>query len=253
MLIMDNFETYQPDDSILADRVILVTGASQGIGRAMAKSLAAHGATVVLLGKSVKALETLYDEIEQAGFPTPAIYPLNLANATPPDYLALAERIEENFGRLDGLLHNAATFNALTPIEHYSLPIWYQVMQVNLNSVFLLTHALLPSLKKSKDARILLTGISEEQKGKAYWGAYAASKYGCEGFMHVLAEELETNTNIRVNLINPGCVATPLRLKAYPANPEGYKQCRTPESLWPYYVYLLGPDSHSVHGQRIEA
>lgn len=243
---------YQPHQNSLERRVILVTGASQGIGRAVAKGLAAHGATVILLGKSVKALEKVYDEIEQAGGPTPAIYPLNLANATPEDYHDMATRIEQTLGGLDGVLHNAAMFSALTPIEHYSLPVWYQVMQVNLNSVFLLTQAVLPLLKKSPDARVLLTGAASDQKGKAYWGAYAVSKYGCEGLMHTLAEELESNTNIRVNLINPGRVATQLRLKAYPADPEGYQRCRTPESLLSQYVYLLGPDSRPVHGQIID-
>jgi NAD(P)-dependent dehydrogenase (short-subunit alcohol dehydrogenase family) len=209
---------------------------------------ASHGATVIILGKDIKALESLHDEIMAKGGQQPAIYPLNLANATPTDYETLAEQIDQRYGRLDALLHNAATFNALTPIEHYSLPIWYQVMQVNLHAPFLLTHATLALLKKSPDARILFTGASDDQLGKAYWGAYAVSKQGCEGLMKVLAEECEINTNIRVNLLFPGKVATNLRIKAYPGNPQGNTACPLPEALAPHYIYWLGPDSKSLNG-----
>ena len=244
-------KTYDPLARILDDRVILITGASQGIGRAVATEAARHGATVILLGKTVKALESLYDEIVFAGGPQPAIYPMNLANATPADFETLAQQIEEKYGRLDGLLHNAATFNALTPIAHYSLPVWYQVMQVNLNAPFLLTHATLGLLKCSSDARLLFTGGSDDQLGKAYWGAYAVSKQGCEGLMKVLAEECETNTLIRVNLLYPGKVATNLRTKAYPGNPEGNAICISPTQLAQQYIYWLGPESRAIHGQSI--
>jgi NAD(P)-dependent dehydrogenase (short-subunit alcohol dehydrogenase family) len=236
---------------ILDDRVILVTGASKGIGRAVALEAAKHGATVILLGREIKALESLYDDIIAIGGPQPAIYPLNLANATPSDYESLAEQLEKHYGRLDGLLHNAATFNALTPLEHYSLPVWYQVMQVNLNAPFLLTHATLALLKKSPDARVLFTGASEDQLGKAYWGAYAVSKQACEGLMKVLAEECEVNTRIRVNMLYPGKIATNLRTKAYPGNPEGNIACLSPAQLAKQYIYWLGPDSKNVHKQCI--
>lgn len=244
-------KVYDASLKTLKDRIILVTGASKGIGRAVAMEAASHGATVIMLGREVKALESLHDEIIAMDGPQPAIYPMNLANATPADYETLAEQIAERYGRLDGLLHNAATFNALTPLEHYSLPVWYQVMQVNLNAPFLLTHATLPLLKKSADARVLFTGASTDQLGKAYWGAYAVSKQACEGLMQVLAEECEINTNIRVNLLYPGKIATNLRTKAYPGNPKGNATYPTPEQLAPNYVYWLGPDSKSVHGQYI--
>lgn len=244
-------QIYDPKTRVLRNRTILVTGASKGIGRAVAIEAASHGATVILLGREIKALESLYDGIIAAGGPQPAIYPMNLANATPADYETLAEQLEQRYGRLDGLLHNAATFNVLTPIEHYSLPVWYQVMQVNLNAPFLLTHATLGLLKKSPDARILFTGASEDQLGKAYWGAYAVSKQGCEGLMKVLAEECEVNTRIRVNLLYPGKVATNLRTKAYPGNPQGNAACPSPTQLASRYIYWLGSDSKSVHGQCI--
>src|SRR5690606_19531811 len=224
-----------------------------GIGRAVALEAAQQGATVILLGRDIKALESVYDEIitiAEDG-PQPAIYPLNLANATPADYTALAEQLDKHYGRLDGLLHNAATFNALTPLEHYSFPVWYQVMQVNLNAPFLLTHATLPLLKKSPDALVLFTGASEDQLGKAYWGAYAVSKQACEGLMKVLAEECEVNTRIRVNMLYPGKIATTLRTKAYPGNPAGNAACIPPTELAKQYVHWLGPHSKNVHKQCI--
>lgn len=248
---MNEAKIYNPKNCVLNNRIILVTGASKGIGRAVALEAARHGATVIILGKDVKALELLYDEIVAAGGPEPAIYPMNLANATPADYEALAEQIEARYGHLDGLLHNAATFNTLTPLEHYSLPVWYQVMQVNLNAPFLLTRAVLRLLKKSPDARVLFTGASEDQLGKAYWGAYAVSKQACEGLMKVLAEECEVNTHIRVNLLYPGKVRTHLRTRAYPGDPEGNAACSSPEQLAAQYIYFLGPDSHDLHGRSI--
>jgi NAD(P)-dependent dehydrogenase (short-subunit alcohol dehydrogenase family) len=228
----------------LAGRVILVTGASSGIGRAVAKAYAAHGATVVLLARTVKKLELLYDEIMKAGFPTPALYPLNLATATPTDYENLALVLMEHFGRLDGLLLNAATIGSLTPLEHYPIEQWYQVMQVNLNSNFLLIQAMLPLLKISKDAKILFTLANEGIKGKAYWGAYGVSKFAIQGLMQILADELETHSSIRVNAINPGCVQTPLRKAAYPAD-RSSQSIPKPEDLLVHYLSLMEPNNQA--------
>lgn len=238
---------YKPLPNSLADRVILVTGASRGIGRAVAKAYAKAGATVILLARTIVHLESLYDEIEKAHAPTPAIYPLNLANATPEDYEKLRVNIEKNFGRLDGILHNAGMLGSLTSIEHVSLEQWYQVMQVNLHSAFLLTRATLPLLKQADDASIVFTSSALAQKARAYWGAYAVSQFGSEGLMQILADELEMNTNIRVNSINPGLVKTALRTAAYPA--EDQTKLKTPEDVLPFYLYLMGPDSRGVTGK----
>ena len=150
-------QNYIAKPNSLNNRVVLVTGASKGIGRSVAKAYAKQGATVILLARSIPELESLYDEIDEAGYPTAAIYPFNLANAAPKDYEDLAANIEKHFGRLDGLLHNAAILGSLTPIEHYPLEQWYQVLQVNLNSAYLLSHVTLPLLKKSSDASIIFT------------------------------------------------------------------------------------------------
>lgn len=244
-------QDYPAEAQSLRDRVILITGPGSGLGRSIALGCAARGATLVLLGRTIRKLEKLYDEIEQAGYPQPAIYPMNLEGATPKDYADLAERLEEAFGRLDGLLHNAAMLEALTPIAHYNPELWYRIMQVNLNAPFLLTRALLGLLDKANDASVVFTTDRVAGEGRAYWGAYAASKGGVETLMRILANELEANTSIRVNAIDPGPVRTPLRTKAYPAaNPERWA---SPDSVLNHYLYLLGPDSKAVTGKIIRA
>jgi NAD(P)-dependent dehydrogenase (short-subunit alcohol dehydrogenase family) len=240
---------YTPSPTLLADRIILITGAGDGIGRVAAKSFAAYGATVILLGRTTRKLEAVYDEIEQAGHPQPAIYPMNLEGASPNDYENLANTLESEFGRLDGLLHNAALLGTITPLEHYDVSTWYQVMQVNLNAPFLLTKACLGLMKQSKEASIVFTSSNVGRKGKAYWGAYSVSKFAIEGMMQVLADELEANTAIRVNSINPGAVRTKMWTEVYPGKePE---TVQPPETIMPLYLYLMGPDSHEVNGQAL--
>ena len=242
---------YQPTPDLLQDRVILVTGAGSGIGRAVARRLAGHGATVILLDRAIRTLEQVYDEIEQAGGPRPAIYPMNLEGATPKDYADLAQVLDTEFGRLDGLLHNAALFEGLTPIFNYDIELWYRILQVNLNAPFLLTQAVLGLLNRSADASVVFTTDRVGDEGQAYWGAYAVAKGGAQTLMKLLASELETNTPIRVNSIEPGRVRTDLSLRAYPGrNPAEWAR---PEDILAVYLYLLGPDSKGVTGQTFHA
>lgn len=243
--------SYSPPADLLAKRIILITGAGDGIGRAVARGCAAHGATVILLGRTLAKLERVYDEIEQAGHPQPAIYPMNLEGATPKDYIDLATTLQREFGRLDGLLHNAAILGSLSPLAHQDIELWFKVMQVNLNAPFLLTRACLGLLLQAPDASVLFSSDQLGRKGRAYWGAYGVSKFGIEGMSQILSQELETNTRVRVNTIDPGAVRTRLRTLAYPgenalANPE-------PESVVPAYLYLLGPDSQGLTGAQFEA
>lgn len=242
---------YTPPPDLLSDRIILITGAGDGIGRAAALACAAHGATVVLLGRTIRKLEETYDQIEQAGHPQAAIYPLNLEGATPKDYDDLAATLETEFGRLDGLLHNAALLGALSPIAHQDIELWFKVMQVNLNAPFLLTRACLGLLMKSPDASVVFTSDSVGRQGRAYWGAYGVSKFGIEGLSQILAQEMETNTTVRVNTVNPGPTRTRLRTNAYPG--ENALALPTPDSLMPAYLYLLGPDSRGVTGRQFDA
>ena len=242
---------YSARPDLLKDRVILVTGAGRGIGAAAAKTFAAHGATVLLLGKTEEHLTHVYDEIEAAGHPQPAIIPFNLETAMPHQYDELAATVEREFGRLDGLLHNAAIIGPRTPLEQLSGDNFMRVMQVNVNAMFMLTSVMLPLLKLSSDASVVFTSSSVGRKGRAYWGAYAVSKFATEGLMQVLADEVEGTCAVRANSVNPGATRTDMRAQAYPGenpikNPE-------PEQIMPVYLYLMGPDSTGVNGQAFDA
>ncbi|KIL04821.1 3-oxoacyl-ACP reductase [Stutzerimonas stutzeri] len=241
--------TARPD--LLAGRIILVTGAGRGIGEAAAKAYAAHGATVLLLGKTEENLNRVYDEIEAAGHPQPAVIPFNLETELPHQYDELAAMIEREFGRLDGLLHNASIVGPRTPVEQLSGENFMRVMQVNVNAMFMLTSTLLPLLKLSTDASILFTSSSVGRKGRAYWGAYAVSKFATEGLMQVVADELDGTAPVRANSVNPGATRTDMRAKAYPA--ENPLNNPLPSEIMPVYLYLMGPDSVGVNGQAFDA
>lgn len=244
-------EGYTPAADLLRERVVLVTGAGGGIGMAVSRAFAAHGATVVLLGRTVRKLEAVYDLIVSAGGPTPAIYPLDLEGAVPEDYAELAERLADDLGRLDGLLHNAGMLGPLCPLEHYPPQQWLRVTQVNQHAPFLLTRACLALLEQAPDASVVFTSSGVGRRGRAYWGAYAVTKFAIEGMMQVLADELEANTSVRANSINPGPVRTAMRAAAYPAeDPAGLA---APEDVVLPYLYLMGPDARGVSGQALDA
>jgi len=233
----------------LANQVILITGASSGIGRTLAFHAAKHGATTILLGKSVKKLESLFDEIVQAGYPEPAIHPLNLLRTEPAQANELAMSIHKLFGRLDAVVHNAGTFGRITPLEHLAPDKWQEVIQLNLNIPYLLTHSLLPLLKNTPFSSILFTVAEEAFQPKAYWSAYSASKSGVLALAKSLHEELEENTTIRVNCIHPGIVRTASRLLAYPGiAPACFV---APEAIIEHYIYLLSPQAQTLRGKCI--
>lgn len=242
---------YQAEPDALKGRVILITGAGDGIGRAAALACAVHGAQVILLGKTVAKLEAVYDEIQNAGGAEPAIYPLHLRGATAENYEEMRDTLAREFGRLDGLLHNAGILGQRRSIEQTTPADWNEVLQVNLTAPFLLTRALLPLLRASDDASIVFTSSGVGRHGRAYWGAYAVSKFGTEGLMQVLADELAGTTAVRVNAINPGATNTAMRRAAYPA--EEPTRNPLPEQLMPLYLYLLGPDSKGVTGGSFDA
>lgn len=242
---------YLAPADLFSGRTILITGAGDGIGRAAAISFAKHGATVILLGRTVRKLELVYDEIEQAGGPQPAIYPMNLEGATVEDYQQLADTIGEQMGQLDGILHNAAFLGSLTPLDQYNLELWSRVMQINLHAPLLLTRACLPLLKKSDDASVIFTSSDVGRKGEAYWGAYAVSNAAVENLSQIFADELETNTNIRFNTIDPGAVRTTMRSRAFPG--EDPNKLPLAEEIMNAYLHLMGPDSKEINGQALSA
>lgn len=239
---------YRPAPADFTDRVVLVTGATSGIGRAVARELVVSGATVILHGRNEKALEALYQELKTLG-PEPSVAQLDLERAQGPQYQQLTSEIESRYGRLDGLLHNAAILGNLSPIEHYDIGTWQRVMHVNVNAVFILTRCMLPLLKQSQDASLIFTTSGVGNRGRAYWGAYSVSKFATEGLSQILADELE-NTSIRVNCVNPGATRTRMRAQAYPA--EDPETLRPPEEIIAPYFFLLGPDGKGTHGQRID-
>ena len=242
---------YQAPDNLLQDKIILVTGAGDGIGRAAALTYASYGATIILVGKTTEKLEAVYDEIEEKGYPQPAIVPLNLETATEHDYIELTNILEQEFEHIDGILHNAGIAGVRTSLESYDPIIWQQVMQVNVNAPFILTQNLMPLLHRSKSASIIFTSSGVGRTGRAYWGAYSVSKFATEGMMQILADELEQTSNIRVNCINPGATRTNMRAGAYPAEPPTDNP--TPEEIMPLYLYLMGADSTAINGQSLDA
>lgn len=242
--------TYHAPPGILRDRVVLVTGAGAGIGRVAAETFARYGATVILLGRTQRNLEVVHDAILTNGGPQPAIAVMDLATAQGPAYEDLAGKIRSQYGRLDGLLQNAASLGQLAPIEHYDIGSWTTVMHVNLTAPFVLTKILFPMLRASADASILLATSSVGRRGRAFWGAYAVSKFGVEGLAQVLADETNESTRIRVNCINPGATQTAMRRQAYPG--EDASRLATPADLMPGYLYLIGPDSVGVTGRSFD-
>jgi NAD(P)-dependent dehydrogenase (short-subunit alcohol dehydrogenase family) len=242
-------EAYTPDRSLLAGRVILVTGAADGIGYAVASACAEHGATVVLSDKDQDALEPLYDLIDAAGDAVPAILPLDLERLDEQTFLGVAEVIGRDLGRLDGMAHCAAFAPFLSRIDDYDLGEWERVLRINLTAPFLLTQVCLPLLRAAPDASVVFTSDRVGRQGLAYWGAFAAAKFGTEGLMQTLAEELRGTSAIRVNSLDPGVVRTGLRTRLYPG--EDPKDLPTPETIAWRYLYLLGPDSKGTTGQAL--
>lgn len=241
---------YLIKDDCLSNKIILVTGAGAGIGRTAAITYAKLGATVILLGKTVKKLESVYDEIVALGLPEPAIIPLDLKGATKQNYVDMASTIASQFGQLDGALLNASMLGELTPFTQIHEQIFNDVMHVNVTAQCLLAQALVPTLLLAPKASLVFTSSGVGNKGRAYWGAYSVSKFATEGMMQVIADEYDEST-LRVNAINPGATNTNMRSTAFPA--ENKDEIAQPEDIMPLYVYLMSDDSSSINGQTLKA
>jgi NAD(P)-dependent dehydrogenase (short-subunit alcohol dehydrogenase family) len=233
----------------LKEKTILITGAASGIGEAVAIAYAQQGATVILLDKSIPKLEKVYDAIINKEYSTPAIYPLDLQGASIPDYEELADKIHDNFGGLDGLVHCAASLGQLAPIEHQDPKVWLETLHVNLTAPYLLTRACLPKMQLRNKASIIFT--TDVHKENAYWAGYGIAKAGIEALSKQLANELEAEERVRVNCIDPGNVQTELHAKAFPAiDPNSLVK---PQSVVASYLYLMGNDSLKITGELIKA
>lgn len=243
--------SYEYADDILKDRIVLITGATDGIGKALALKAAQLGAQVILHGRNVKKLEQVYDAIEAIeAAPRPSIAVLDLASANSESYIALASSVEQEFGRLDGLVLNASILGERFSIEQYDAVLWQRVMHVNVTSAFAMTQVLMPMLQNSEDPSVIYTSSGVGRTGKAFWGAYSVSKFATEGLSQVLADE-HRQGKLRANCINPGATRTGMRLAAYPA--EDRNKLKRPEDILAPYIYLLGPDSKGVTGESFDA
>ncbi|MEX3019469.1 YciK family oxidoreductase [Kluyvera sp. STS39-E] len=241
---------YQPQLDLLQNRIILVTGASDGIGQEAAVTYARHGASVILLGRSEEKLRAVAEEIHQMGAIPARWYTLDLLTCTPQDCQKLAQQISLHYPRLDGVLHNAGLLGDVVPMEEQDPDVWQQVMQVNVNGTFMLTQALLPLLLQSESGSLVFTSSSVGREGRANWGAYAVSKFATEGMMQVLAEEYK-NRHLRVNCINPGGTRTKMRASAFPT--EDALKLKTPADIMPLYLWLMGDDSRRKTGMTFDA
>lgn len=251
MLSAQEIVNYQASANSLKDRIILVTGAGDGIGKAAAIAYAQAGATLILAGRTVEKLEQVYDQIIAGGGIEPIIYPVDFEGATEDDFNELANQCDHQFGRLDGLLLNAGILGQRTPLSNYREDVWTKVIQVNVTSQHLIAKALMPILEASDNASVIFTTSGVGRVGRAYWGAYAVSKFAVEGMVQTWAAETEGLNFVRINCINPGATSTHMRATAFPAeNPESIA---SPEEIMPAYLYLMSSESIDVNGQSIDA
>ncbi|WP_312839136.1 YciK family oxidoreductase [Pantoea piersonii] len=241
---------YQPKSDLLQNRIILVTGASDGIGREAAITYARYGAEVILLGRNLARLEQTQQAIGQLGLRPAHCAVFDLAQATPDACRQLADQLAQQFPRLDGVLHNAGILGEIVPLAELDPQIWQEVMKINLDATFFLTQALLPLLLKSSAGSLVFTTSSVGRTGRAGWGAYAVSKFATEGMMQVLADEYK-NQSLRVNCINPGGTRTKMRASAFPQEDAG--KLKTPADLMPLYLYVMGDDSRRKTGVSFDA
>ncbi len=247
----DDLLAYSPPADLLEDRVILITGAAGAIGAATAVACAAHGARLILLDKNERGLETLHDRIEAAAGHAPVIAVQDLRHATPDHFDKLVEEIDQEWARLDGIVHCATQLGVLSPLHSSRFELWSEILQVNLLAPYLLTRSSLPLLRRAADASVVFTSSDVARAGRAYWGAYSASGAALENLVAIWSDELETNTQIRFNSFDPGPVNSRLRDNAYPG--EQRQSRRDPADLTPAYLYLLGSASHGLRGRQLTA
>lgn len=237
--------SYIPPTNFLSGKTILITGASDGIGKQCAKTFAQFGAKLILIGRSLEKLEALFDEIEAEHPDSVYLHPMDFVTASADDYSQLASSFNDEFASLDGIIHSAALLGARAPIEHYPDSDWTAVMQTNITAPYLLTKSLLPALTRSDDARLLFLSSSVGREARAYWGAYGVSKFALEGLMQTLADELKNTSSVKVNSLNPGGTRTNMRRDAYPAEDPNTQP--HPEDLMSVFLYLFSEESKNIH------
>jgi NAD(P)-dependent dehydrogenase (short-subunit alcohol dehydrogenase family) len=244
---MNNFNATHDSFS---GKTILITGAGDGIGKQLALECAQLNATVILLGRTVGKLEKVYDKIKAMNKQQASIFPIDLNGATQKHYNDLADTIKREYGKLDGLVHNASLLGVLGPFDQIEQKIWDEVIQVNVTAQFMLTKALIPVLALSESPSTLFTTSGVGNQGRVFWGVYCISKFATEGMMQTLADEYK-NSHQRFNAINPGATKTKMRASAFPA--EDASLLKTAHEIMPSYLYLLSDESKGITGQRFNA
>lgn len=237
----------RPAPEALRDRVILVSGAGGAIGRAVSRALAGLGATLVLLGPEPEALTHLHDEIVADGGIPPILQAIDYRGATVQDYDELGAALDSQFGRLDGLLHNAGVLGYHGPILNHPPEAWYEVIQVNLQAAFALTRACLEPLIRSDDAPVIFTTCEWVRQPRAFSAAYGVAYAGTEMLMRILADEMEFKPNLRFNALDPGWVASPITETLFPGRETSH--WTSPDAVVGAYLYLLGPESRGITGR----
>lgn len=241
---------FSPSQNNLSGKTILITGCDEGLGRSLALDFAVHGATIILLGKSVTKLEALYDEIEQRGSPQPAIMPMDLEQAEEPAYEELADAIHDNFGQLDGLILNAVCLGQHSPIVHIDFEQWSRSLSINLTANFLFLKHCSGLLNQAGRASVIYVSDQLALHGKAYWGTYATSKAACVNLMQTVADEWESNTDIHLNCIDPGPMSTALRRQAFPGETPDIHP--SPETLTKAFLYFMDPGKNWPNGKHLQ-
>lgn len=239
--------SFSPPADLLAGRRILITGAGEGLGKAAAMACAQHGATVILLGRTVKKLEHTYDAIERAGGVQPAIYPMNLAGAAWKDHVDLADTLEREFGTLEGLLHCAVHFKSFSPMLQIEPKDWIENLQTNLTAAYALTRELMPLMRAATDASVVFTADRPSHDARAYDGVYGVAKAAVEQMMQIWAAEQDEHSTVRLNSFNPGPIRSGVRLRGFPG--ERAESIALPEQVMPQLLWLLSNQSRGLNGQ----
>ena len=240
---------YVPAASMLRDRVVMVTGAGQGLGQAVALEAARCGATVALLGRSQEKLAATYDAIIAADGPTPAMIPLDLGTAGTTEYESLVQLVRRELKRLDAIVHCAAHFVPLSPLAGQTSEQWLQLLKVNLIAPFALTRACLPLLQAAPDSSVVFVGETHGAMPLAYWGGFAVAKSALPALASIWAQELEHRGTPRMNVFIPGPIATPQRMQSHPG--EDRARLRSAQSAARSLLYLLEPDAANVTGRTV--